>query len=71
MIAGMVESLAARLDGDPGDANGWARLIRSYMVLDRVADARAALVRARSALASDAGKLAIVDSAAREAGLVD
>ena len=35
MINGMVGQLAARLESEPGDAEGWARLIRSYMVLGR------------------------------------
>lgn len=40
MINGMVEGLAARLDDNPDDADGWARLIRARLVLgqsDKVA----------------------------------
>jgi cytochrome c-type biogenesis protein CcmH len=70
MIEGMVASLAERLEGDPGDADGWARLIRSYMVLNRPADARAALDKARTALAEDADKRALVDETARAVGLM-
>ena len=33
MIRGMVESLAARLEENPDDAQGWRRLARSYAVL--------------------------------------
>lgn len=33
MIRGMVESLAARLEGDPNNLEGWLRLVRSYSVL--------------------------------------
>jgi cytochrome c-type biogenesis protein CcmH len=33
MIRGMVDSLAARLEREPNDAEGWARLGRSYGVL--------------------------------------
>jgi len=34
MINGMVERLAQRLEQNPNDADGWARLARSYMVLN-------------------------------------
>ena len=70
MIEGMVASLAARLETNPGDADGWARLIRSYMVLDRPEEARAALDKARVALAGDADKRALLDATARDLGLV-
>jgi len=69
MIEGMVASLAARLEADPDDADGWARLIRSYMVLDRPDDARAALTRARAAVLDDMAKQQLIEAAAREAGL--
>jgi cytochrome c-type biogenesis protein CcmH len=71
MISGMVTSLAARLETDPQDAEGWARLIRSYMVLDRKDDARGALEKARNAFGNDADKLAIVENEARSAGLIE
>ncbi len=70
MIEGMVAQLAARLETDTGDADGWARLIRSYAVLGRPDDARAALDRAHAALAGDATKLATVDATARDVGLM-
>jgi cytochrome c-type biogenesis protein CcmH len=69
MIEGMVASLAERLKTEPTDADGWARLIRSYRVLGRTADADAALSQARAALAGDTGKLAIVEAVAREFGM--
>jgi cytochrome c-type biogenesis protein CcmH len=69
MIEGMVASLAARLETTPGDAEGWARLVRSYMVLGRTDDARAALAKARMALVADAAGLAAVEAAAKEAGV--
>jgi len=69
MIEGMVASLAARLEAEPNDAEGWTRLVRSYMVLGRPADARQALVDARLALADDADKLALVEETARATGL--
>jgi cytochrome c-type biogenesis protein CcmH len=52
MVRGMVESLAARLDDNPGDLEGWVRLGRSYMVLGETARAAEALGRA-AALAPD------------------
>ena len=69
MIEGMVASLAERLKTQPDDADGWTRLIRSYVVLGRAVDAGAALTGARAALAGDAAKLAAVDAAAAELGL--
>lgn len=71
MIEGMVASLAERLATEPGDAEGWARLIRSYMVLGRATEAQDALARARAALAGDAAKRAVVETAARDAGLAE
>lgn len=44
MIRGMVAGLAARLEADPSDKAGWARLATAYDVLgekDKAADARA------------------------------
>ncbi|MCB1500446.1 MAG: c-type cytochrome biogenesis protein CcmI [Bauldia sp.] len=70
MIEGMVAQLAARLQSEPEDAEGWARLVRSYMVLGRPDDARAALDEARSALAGAADKLALVENEARATGLI-
>lgn len=46
MIQGMVDGLAARLQADPGDLDGWRRLGRSYLVLNRRADAVEAYRRA-------------------------
>ena len=66
MIEGMVASLAEKLKASPDDAEGWARLIRSYMVLGRRADAETALADARKALAGDAAKLAAVEAVATE-----
>lgn len=71
MIRGMVDSLAARLEENPDDAEGWARLIRSYMVLGQAADASAALTKARSEIGSDPAKLEVVEAQARESGLVE
>jgi cytochrome c-type biogenesis protein CcmH len=70
MIEGMVSQLAERLAAEPNDAEGWARLVRSYMVLGRQDEARAALEDARSALSGAADKLALVEDEARAAGLI-
>ncbi len=43
MIEGMVAGLRARLIEDPTDLDGWTRLMRSYEVLNRPADAVVAL----------------------------
>ncbi|OQP85104.1 c-type cytochrome biogenesis protein CcmI [Rhizobium rhizosphaerae] len=43
MIEDMVGGLAARLKARPDDAEGWQRLVRSYMVLGRPEEARSAL----------------------------
>ena len=67
MINGMVAQLAERLRGAPDDPEGWARLVRSYMVLGRDQDAKAALADAREKLAAD--KRAPVDKVAEEFGL--
>ena len=40
-IEGMVESLRARLEDDPADAQGWARLLRSRKVLGQLDQAQA------------------------------
>lgn len=45
-ILQMVERLATRLQSNPGDLEGWARLARSYKVLGRMADAEAAYAKA-------------------------
>ena len=50
LIEDMVAGLAARLEAEPDDADGWARLVRSLIVLDRREDAVAALARADEAL---------------------
>jgi cytochrome c-type biogenesis protein CcmH len=70
MIESMVAQLADRLQAEPNDAEGWARLVRSYMVLGRESDARAALEDARTALAGAVDKLALVENEARAPGLI-
>jgi cytochrome c-type biogenesis protein CcmH len=69
MINGMVGQLADKLAVHPDDAEGWARLVRSYMVLGRGDDAKAALAKARTALAAKPDRLSIVEAEARSAGI--
>ena len=46
MIEGMVAGLAARLEGEPDDIEGWTMLARSYGVLDQPEKSAAAYERA-------------------------
>lgn len=55
MIEGMVAKLADRLKSEPGDVEGWKRLVRSYVVLGRKDAARDAVKRGSAAIASAAG----------------
>ena len=71
MIGAMVDQLAARLASDPDDAEGWARLIRSYMVLGKANEAESALATARQAFVADGDKMAIVETEARTLGLIE
>ena len=69
MIEGMVQGLADRLQEDASDLEGWLRLARAYVVLNRTEDARAALATAREAFAGQSEPLARLDETARELGL--
>jgi cytochrome c-type biogenesis protein CcmH len=68
MIDAMVARLAARLEQQPDDAEGWARLGRSYMVLGQPAKARQAYAHAVKLKPDDAAfkdALAAADGAAQ------
>jgi len=68
-ISQMVSRLAARLEGDPGDAEGWKMLGRSYLALERFADARKAFEQAAELLPADAQLLAdLADTIAMTSG---
>jgi cytochrome c-type biogenesis protein CcmH len=71
MIEGMVSRLAERLASNGGSIDEWSRLIRAYTVLHEADRAKAALVDAHKALASDAGAVASLDALARDLGLGD
>lgn len=67
MIRGMVEGLAARLEDQPDDAQGWRRLVRVYGVLGERQEAYAAMARAVAGLPDDAGALLGAASALMQA----
>jgi len=71
MIEGMVSKLATRLASNGGSIDEWSRLIRAYTVLHEADKAKAALVDAHKALASDASAVASLDALARNLGLGD
>jgi cytochrome c-type biogenesis protein CcmH len=66
MAEGMVSNLAARLEREPADVDGWIMLMRSYQTLGRAADARDALSRA---VAANPGQKARLEQAARGLGV--
>ena len=69
MINAMVERLAARLEQQPDDVEGWSRLGRSYMVLHRPDKAREAYARALQLRPDDpALKQAMADATAAASG---
>jgi cytochrome c-type biogenesis protein CcmH len=62
----MVARLAARLEREPRDVEGWIMLMRSYQTLGREAEARTAL---RTALAANPGDRARLEAAAQTLGV--
>lgn len=68
MVRAMVDRLAARLRRNPRDADGWVQLMRSRMVLNDAAAARAALASALAAFQGDAATQAQLRSAAAALG---
>jgi cytochrome c-type biogenesis protein CcmH len=69
MIDGMVEGLAAKLQANPDDVDGWVKLIRSRTVLKDTAKAKDDLALARKAFASEPDKLGQINALAAELGL--
>ena len=57
-VEAMVERLAARLAGDPENANGWVLLARSYAALGRFGEAALAYANAAARVKDDAQLLA-------------
>lgn len=68
-IKGMVDGLAAKLEENPRDFQGWMRLIRSYAVLKQKDKARAALAKAREVFKAAPFPLQRLGSLAGELGL--
>lgn len=69
MVDQMVEGLAAKLRANPANPDGWAKLLRSRMVLKQPDQAAKDLVAARRALAKDPTALAQINAIARETGV--
>jgi cytochrome c-type biogenesis protein CcmH len=69
MVRGMVARLAARLQQDGSDLEGWLRLMRAYTVLGEPEKAKTAAADARRALTDHADKLRRVDELAKTLGL--
>ena len=65
-IRGMVDRLAARLQSQGDDVEGWLRLIRAYSVLSEPEKAKKALGDARKALAGKDAEAARIDALAKE-----
>jgi cytochrome c-type biogenesis protein CcmH len=64
MVEGMVAQLASRLEATPDDPAGWARLMRSYMVLGQRERADAALRRALDVFPQGSpGRMTVSDAA--------
>jgi cytochrome c-type biogenesis protein CcmH len=69
MVRGMVERLAARLERDGSDVDGWLRLVRAYAVLGQRDQAQSAAAAARRAFAADPEKLRRIDELVKDLGL--
>ena len=69
MIEQMVAGLAARLEENGNDLEGWKKLLRSYVVLGARDKATKALGEARKELAGDKAKVDAINAFARELGL--
>lgn len=69
MVRGMIEGLARKLSEDGSNVEGWQRLISAYVVMGEPDNAKAALVRARRALAGSPGDLASIERLVEKLGL--
>ncbi len=69
MIAAMVAKLDARLKQQPGDADGWIKLMRARMVLGQPALATRALADGTAAFAADGTTQARLAAAAKALGV--
>ncbi|MGH7024660.1 MAG: c-type cytochrome biogenesis protein CcmI [Caulobacteraceae bacterium] len=64
-IRGMVDSLAAQLQAQPNDPDGWVRLVRAYAVLGETTSRDVALNEARALYSRQPDELAALAQAAR------
>ncbi len=69
MITNMVDGLAAKLQANPDNVEGWVKLIRSRVVLKDASRARDDIAMARRAFAGKPEKLGQIDALATELGL--
>ncbi len=69
MIEQMVARLSEKLAANPDDLDGWQRLIRSYAVLGKQDEAKAAVGRAMAAFASQDDKRAAIETFAAQMGI--
>jgi cytochrome c-type biogenesis protein CcmH len=70
-IHAMVRGLDERLTASGGGAQEWSRLVRAYVVLQEQDKARAALQRARAALAGNDAALQELNAAVAALGIAD
>lgn len=70
MIEGMVAGLAAKLEAEPDDMEGWARLIRARAVMGNTEQAQTDLAAALAVFVDAPEKRAIIERVARDSGLV-
>ncbi len=68
-ITQMVQNLSDRLEESPDDIEGWKKLIRSYVVLRKNDEAKAALVRARKAFSGQSERLDELTDFAQKIGV--
>jgi cytochrome c-type biogenesis protein CcmH len=68
-IAKAVSTLAERLKNDGSDLKGWMMLVRAYVVLGRVDDAKQAVQDAKGNFKGNDDALAQIDALARSLGL--
>ncbi|OUS32942.1 c-type cytochrome biogenesis protein CcmI [Rhodobacterales bacterium 56_14_T64] len=69
MIRGMVSQLSERLASEGGSPQEWARLIGALGVLGEMEQAKAIHGEALQSFAGDDGALALIESAAQQAGI--
>lgn len=69
MVEGMVKGLEARLASQGGTSEEWARLVGALMVMGQTAHAKDILAEARSRFAANPEAVALIETAAKQAGL--